>query len=405
MLPSRAAATVAALCLACAAHAQSSGGGGGGYLALAHAAAIEGGGTVLMRAEAGLHGQTAFGACQARFDVRIRHDEALSTPPGTEGELREAAVLCRLDRWLLQAGRQSVVWGKADGLAVLDAVHPFDRREFPFADREQARLALTILRAEVRVTDNDTVQGLWIPERREELLPAPGGRFAAGWGAQAALANTAAAASGRWRQPQWGGQWEHGDPGLSWTLNALQRWAPQPGWDVDLSTGRVQRRAYRQTIIGGSFEFEAGAGWVLRGEGATTDRQALPAVPGAGVPRFSRQRSTIVGADHLWDDTLLAAQWMRTAWRGPLPEGTRPAQDWLTLAASRSAWQDRLHLKASSAWDLTRRARWLRAEARLQRSATWSAAFTVDAVRGRPDSVLGAFQPASRMGLSVRADW
>ncbi len=54
----------------------------------------------------------------------------------TEAEIRELYVDVPINKWLIRAGKQQVVWGQADGLKVLDLVNPQSFREFILADFE-----------------------------------------------------------------------------------------------------------------------------------------------------------------------------------------------------------------------------------------------------------------------------
>ncbi|UUZ48687.1 hypothetical protein LP420_39405 [Massilia sp. B-10] len=95
----------------------------------------------LARLDAGLSGQIRTERCSARIGLRWRADDYLAPDRQHSGELREAAAECRQGAWLLKVGRQVVVWGKADNFRVLDAVHPFDYREFLLESKEEAPAA------------------------------------------------------------------------------------------------------------------------------------------------------------------------------------------------------------------------------------------------------------------------
>lgn len=91
-------------------------------------------------------------------------------------ELREFYIETVVRNVYLTIGKQQVVWGKADGLRVLDVVNPFDFREFIFDDFDQARIPLWMVNAEIPVGEA-TLQLLWIPDLTYHQLPEEGATF------------------------------------------------------------------------------------------------------------------------------------------------------------------------------------------------------------------------------------
>jgi Protein of unknown function (DUF1302) len=87
-----------------------------------------------------------------------------------EAELRECYLETEWNDTYLVIGKQQTVWGKADGLKVLDVVNPQDYREFILDDWEDSRIPLWTLKAEVPVQDM-MLQLLWIPDTTGHRLP------------------------------------------------------------------------------------------------------------------------------------------------------------------------------------------------------------------------------------------
>ena len=94
-----------------------------------------------------------------------------------ELELREIYVEGRMGKSFLIAGKQQIVWGKADGLKVLDVVNPQNFREFILDDFEDSRIPLWALNVEVPIGKN-TLQLIWIPDKSYHQLPQQGALFA-----------------------------------------------------------------------------------------------------------------------------------------------------------------------------------------------------------------------------------
>lgn len=93
-----------------------------------------------------------------------------------ELELRELYVQSSVGDTYLTIGKQQVVWGKSDGLKVLDVVNPQDFREFVLDDFDDSRIPLWTVNAEIPIKDV-TLQLLWIPDPTYHDLPEPGSPF------------------------------------------------------------------------------------------------------------------------------------------------------------------------------------------------------------------------------------
>ena len=83
---------------------------------------------------------------------------------GVEFELRELYLQGGIGNTFLTLGKQQIVWGKADGLKVLDIVNPQSFREFILDDFDNSRIPLWTVNIERTVADWD-LQFLWIPDQ------------------------------------------------------------------------------------------------------------------------------------------------------------------------------------------------------------------------------------------------
>ncbi len=97
--------------------------------------------------------------------------------PQADVELRELFVETSLGRTYLTIGKQQIVWGKADGLKVLDLVNPQTFREFILEDFEDSRIPLWSLNAEIPI-DDLVVQLVWIPDPTYHEFTDSEGRYA-----------------------------------------------------------------------------------------------------------------------------------------------------------------------------------------------------------------------------------
>ena len=98
--------------------------------------------------------------------LRLRTDAKDNLSPGdhNQAELRELYLDTTIKDSIVILGKQQVVWGKSDGLKVLDIVNPQDFREFILDDFDQSRIPLWTVNAEIPVSDV-TLQLLLIPDQ------------------------------------------------------------------------------------------------------------------------------------------------------------------------------------------------------------------------------------------------
>ena len=88
-----------------------------------------------------------------------------------ELELREFFIETAIGNNYLTVGKQQVVWGKADGLKVLDVINPQSFREFILEDFEDSRIPLWTVNYEWQISDDSIIQFLWIPDQTMHTLP------------------------------------------------------------------------------------------------------------------------------------------------------------------------------------------------------------------------------------------
>ena len=98
--------------------------------------------------------------------VRLRMDAKDNLSPGdnNQAELREFYLDTSVKDSIVILGKQQVVWGKSDGLKVLDIVNPQNFREFILDDFEQSRIPLWTANAEIPINEV-TLQLLLIPDQ------------------------------------------------------------------------------------------------------------------------------------------------------------------------------------------------------------------------------------------------
>jgi hypothetical protein len=93
-----------------------------------------------------------------------------------DAELRELWLRCGGGHFFLTLGKQQIVWGKADGLKILDVVNPQSFREFILDDFEDSRIPLWSVNAEISF-GSSTLQLVFLPDTTYHELPEVGATF------------------------------------------------------------------------------------------------------------------------------------------------------------------------------------------------------------------------------------
>lgn len=89
-----------------------------------------------------------------------------------EVELREFFFDLKLKNHYLTVGKQQIVWGKADGLKILDVVNPTNFREFLLDDFDNSRIPLWSVKTDIDLK-KAKLQLVWIPDQTYHDIPDP----------------------------------------------------------------------------------------------------------------------------------------------------------------------------------------------------------------------------------------
>ncbi len=117
-----------------------------------------------------------------QLNDQIRDSNSVLSQPAllsdvVELELSELYIQGEMAETFIKLGKQQIVWGKSDGLKVLDIVNPQSFREFILDDYDDSRMPLWTLNIEHRFADWD-VQFIWMPDPSYHQLPDPSARYA-----------------------------------------------------------------------------------------------------------------------------------------------------------------------------------------------------------------------------------
>ena len=97
---------------------------------------------------------------------RVRHDTQshIDISERNDSELREFYIESEIGRTLITVGKQQIVWGKSDGLKVLDVVNPQNWREFILDEFDDSRIPLWSANIEIPIQAFN-LQLLWLPDQ------------------------------------------------------------------------------------------------------------------------------------------------------------------------------------------------------------------------------------------------
>ncbi|MFA5447820.1 MAG: DUF1302 family protein [Sphaerochaeta sp.] len=96
----------------------------------------------------------------------------LNPNTGAEIDLKEVYVDLYFDHVDLRVGKQTVIWGEAEGAFITDVVSPRDMRSFILADFTEIRKAVPAVKADIYL-GNFTLQGIWVTHHIPTSLPEP----------------------------------------------------------------------------------------------------------------------------------------------------------------------------------------------------------------------------------------
>jgi len=244
----------------------------------------------------------------------------------TATKLKEAYLMYEGNAFDLRLGEQQIIWGKTDGLRLLDIINPLDLREFILDDFLDSRIGLVAARLNY-YPDPDTEQ-----EIEFVVIPDPESTETAPKNSRWAFHTTTPPAGFRvqtlpdellnWsiKNVEYGAAWRNNIDGWDVSLNYFYSWNGTPNAFRQLSPGIItlQLKRLRMHTIGGSFSNAFGA-WVVRGELTTNLQEGINA--NGSTFADSVQRKTTINA-------ALGAEWTGHNWTISPQFFIRHIQNW-----------------------------------------------------------------------------
>ena len=230
----------------------------------------------------------------------------------TASQLKEAYLMYGGDAFDLRLGQQQIIWGKTDGLRMLDVVNPLDMREFILDDFLDSRIGVVAARLNY-YPDTDVEQEielLVIPDAKPAQAAPAGSR----WALQTPQPPTGIVVQVQgYDKPNWslknteyGAAWRANIAGWDVSANDFYGWKDSPNAFRQIQPGlmTVQLKHLRMHTLGGSFSNAFGA-WVVRGELAANLREGINAQGSSYLDTVQRKNTL---------NAALAAEWSAHNW-------------------------------------------------------------------------------------------
>lgn len=333
----------------------------------------------------------------------------------TELELREAFLQYSGDLTTVRLGKQQIVWGRADGIKLLDIVNPQSFREFILDDFDQSRTPLWSLFVEQTVAGLD-IQGFWLFDQIFNEAPPRGSIFeitAADFiptflapPTGPVVINDIDRPGNRFADSEFGLQVAGLAGNWNFSLNFLHTFEDTPFFDFESRQDQIiiTPGLNRVNIVGGSFANSWG-NFTLRGEATLTFSEDVSVGFQTGVAHVQAESDVVkyvVGLDYVGiDDIFISAQFFQQIKLTSFPTALVPrAEEFTTLLVRRDI----------NDGDWTLDFRWLanhsskdgliRAHVTRQISDQMKVSIGGDFFYGRQAGVFGQFSDADRLLLT-----
>ena len=193
-------------------------------------------------------------------------------PELTDIQLREAFFEYTGTSWGIKAGRQIIIWGKADGLKITDIIAPMDLTEFLAQDYDDIRMPVNGIIIS-KFNNNWDLDLICIPVFESYILPdsnSPWGIDYSAMGDELIL-DDALIPEHTLSNMEYGGKLSFYLSGIDFDISALNTWnkAPVYNYYIDDSTSlfHIKPEYHRLGFVGFGFSKSLSA-FVLRGESA-----------------------------------------------------------------------------------------------------------------------------------------
>jgi len=244
----------------------------------------------------------------------------------TATQLKEAYLMYGGDAFDFRLGQQQIIWGKTDGLRLLDIINPLDLREFILDDFLDSRIGVVAARLNYYPDTNieQEIELLIIPDAKPAQAAPSGSRWAFATPALPAgtTLNMLPSEQPNWsvKNTEYGAAWRGNVDGWDISTNYFYGWKDTPNAFRKLTPGIVtlQLKHLRMHTLGGSFSNAFGS-WVIRGELAANLKEGINA-NGTSFADTVQRKTTYNAA--------LSAEWSGHNWTISPQFFIRHIQNW-----------------------------------------------------------------------------
>lgn len=187
-------------------------------------------------------------------------------------QFREAYFEYTADKWGFKAGRQIIIWGKADGMKITDVISPMDLSEFLAQDYDDIRMPVNGVVAS-RFSSNWDLDLVCIPTFESYILPGSGNPWAIDYSSiiPGIVTDKAQTPDFTLSNMEYGGKVSFYLSGIDFDISALNTWnkAPVYSYYLDDSTSalHIVPEHHRLGFVGFGFSKSVRA-FIIRGESA-----------------------------------------------------------------------------------------------------------------------------------------
>ena len=221
----------------------------------------------------------------------------------TYAEVKEAYFLYAADDYDLRIGQQQIVWGKTDGLRLLDIVNPLDMREFLLDDFLDSRMSVAAIRLNYYAYLGDSdheFEFLFIPDAKTAEFAPRGSRWAYAMPTPPAGVNLNVAQGNQpsfgFSDAEYGAAWRSNLDGWDVSINYFDGWKDTPAIQKSMSPGLLTLTPVYQRMqtMGGSVSNAFGV-MVLRAETAINFNEIITT---SVAPQSTTTWNAAVGLDY-----------------------------------------------------------------------------------------------------------
>jgi hypothetical protein len=212
-------------------------------------------------------------------------------PELTNIQFREAFMEYNGQSWGFKAGRQIIIWGKADGLRITDVISPLDLTEFLAQDYDDIRMPVNGIVVS-KFSNNWDLDLVCVPVFESYIFPGPGNPWALDYSAMGTdlVMEEALTPEISLSNIEYGGKLSFYLSGIDFDISALKTFnkAPVYNYSVNDSTSALHIRPehHRLGFVGLGFSKSLSA-FIIRGESAFYfDKKFSPSLENfeAGLP-------------------------------------------------------------------------------------------------------------------------